>query len=258
MLKLSGYGLHSGEDCTVYIHQDEGSVRFKRGSTFIPAQLEAVVATPRCTVLGQGKERVAMVEHLLAALYATNWWTGLLIEVTGPELPILDGSAAPWLEHLNALGEPPPRPEGLFITQDFEYKNAESCIRLEAGEEQLTVSIDFEHPAIGQQRWSGKPETYKSLLSARTFGFLKELESLQEAGLASKASLENAIVFDTSGAMQSLRCPDEPVRHKALDALGDFFLLGRPLQGSLYVHRGSHQTHINFLQALTAQQGATP
>jgi UDP-3-O-[3-hydroxymyristoyl] N-acetylglucosamine deacetylase len=116
----------------------------------------------------------------------------------------------------------------------------------------LSVAVDYDHPAIGSQAWEGTPETYLELLSARTFGFLKEYEMLRKQGLASHVSLENAIVFDENGTLSPLRFPNEPVRHKALDVLGDFFLLGKPLLGSLSVARGSHAAHVTFMRQLLA------
>jgi UDP-3-O-[3-hydroxymyristoyl] N-acetylglucosamine deacetylase len=249
---LSGHGLHSGSFCRVFFHPAEGPVRFLRQGQYIPATLESVVATPRCTVLGNGGARLALVEHLLAALLVSGWWQGLVIEASSEELPILDGSAAPWLEPIGSLGPPPPRPRALELKTSAHWQEGDSSISLKPGKSWLEVAVDYDHPAIGRQSWSGPPENYPDLLNARTFGFLSELEALRAAGLAAHASLENAIVFDNTRPMQPLRHPQEPVRHKALDALGDFFLLGRPVQGRLEIKRGSHQAHVAFMRQLTA------
>ena len=111
---LSGYGLHTGVFSHVRLHQTEGAVRFRVGKTEIFASLESVVATPRCTVLGKDGVTIALVEHLLAALSITGWWQNVLIEVEGGELPILDGSAAPWLEEIQNLGTPPETPQAFY------------------------------------------------------------------------------------------------------------------------------------------------
>lgn len=252
---LSGYGLHSGSFSKVRLHRAEGGVRFKLGQAEIPARLEYVIATPRCTVLGQDGTTLAMVEHLLAALYVQGWWHDLLIEVEGHEIPILDGSAAPWLAEIEALGTPPAIPPALHPQHSLDYQQTGSQISLHSNENKLSVSIDFPHPAIGKQSWVGTPEQFPDLLSARTFGFMQEYELLRNQGLASHVSLENAIVFDDNGPLTQLRFLDEPVRHKALDVLGDFFLLGQPLHGTLNVFRGSHRHHIQFMKQLMSKAG---
>ncbi len=234
------------------LHPDEGDVRFRVGTTIIPARLESVIATPRCTILGKDGVNIALVEHLLAALSIAGWWKNVLIEVEGNELPILDGSSIPWLEDIQNLGLPPAIPEGFHAQLPFSYQHNDSSITLEPGPTSLLVDIDFPHPAIGKQSFQGNPTNYRSLLSARTFGFKHEYEILRSQGLASHVSLENAIVFDDAGSLIPLRFADEPVRHKALDVLGDFFLLGSPLHGKLTVSRGSHHHHITFMKQLLA------
>jgi UDP-3-O-[3-hydroxymyristoyl] N-acetylglucosamine deacetylase len=223
----------------------------------IPARLDAVTDTTRCTVLGVDDARVALVEHLLAALAVRGWWRGLVIEVSADELPILDGSAEPWYEVLEALGEPPAAPAPL-TPEPLSLQVGRSVLSLEPGSNHLCAEINFSHPAIGVQRWCGGAPTYRKLLPARTFGFLEEAEALSSRGLARAADLENVIVFDSHGPLAPLRFRDEPVRHKALDVLGDMFLLAQPLGGRLTVKRGSHLAHIEFARAVqrcNQQQG---
>ena len=248
---ISGTGLHSGAPCRVRLHVAEGGVRFRRGAREVPARLAFVTDTARCTTLGADGARVALVEHFLAALHVRGWWRGLIIEASADELPILDGSAAPWLPLIDALGPPPPPPQGWEVKKPTAFSLGETHFALTPGRPELNVSIHFSHPAIGRQRWCGTPEAYDTLLSARTFGFLSELEALRARGLATAAGPENAIVFGDEAPLQPLRYSDEPVRHKALDWLGDSFLLGRPLLGQLEVVRGSHGAHVTFLRAAT-------
>ena len=125
---------------------------------------------------------------------------------------------------------------------------------IEPGEHSLCTKIEFPHPAIGHQARCGSPDSFSSLFAARTFGFLSEAEELKKAGLALGASLENAIVFDDVGPLRPLRFPDELARHKALDALGDMFLLGFPLEGKVTVIRGSHKLHVDFLKELFSEE----
>jgi UDP-3-O-[3-hydroxymyristoyl] N-acetylglucosamine deacetylase len=247
---ISGYGLHTGVPSWVHLHRDEGAVRFRRGRQEIPARLESVLDTRRSTTLGSGGYRVTTVEHLLAALYVRGWWEGLVIEVSADELPILDGSAAPWLGLIDSLGTPPEPPRGLVVGETFSWQHGDTRCTVRPGVQRLCSEISFAHPAIGQMRWCGGAEDYSGLLSARTFGFLSDLEALRARGLATAASLENAIVYGDEGPLTPLRFTDEPVRHKALDALGDFYLLGRPLWGELEVVRGSHEAHIHFARTL--------
>jgi UDP-3-O-[3-hydroxymyristoyl] N-acetylglucosamine deacetylase len=265
---VSGYGLHTGVFSEVRLHQTEGGVRFLRNGVQIPAGLESVIATPRCTILGKDSEKIALVEHLLAALHVSGWWEGVLIEVSGEEIPILDGSAQPWVEEVRSLGRPPVQRSAFRVNQKFgkgEEEEGEKrrffpsssllppFLSVEPEETtKLSVSVSYDHPAIGSQTWEGTPETYPELLSARTFGFLKDYETLRKQGLASHVSLENAIVFDENGTLSPLRFHNEPVRHKALDVLGDFFLLGKPLLGKLSVARGSHAAHVTFMRQLFA------
>lgn len=250
---ISGYGLHTGSPSWVHLHPEAGGVRFRRGGVDIPAHVDFVTDTVRSTTLGAQGYGVATVEHLLAALYVAGWWQGLVIEVSADELPILDGSAAPWLELLGTLGPPPTPLAPLQLELPFEFAHGESRFRAHPGPAHLCAEIHFAHPAIQAQRWCGAPERYLELLSARTFGFLSDLEKLRAQGLATAASLENAIVYGSEGPLSPLRFPDEPVRHKALDALGDLYLLGRPLAGALEVVRGSHQAHVAFVRALLGE-----
>jgi UDP-3-O-[3-hydroxymyristoyl] N-acetylglucosamine deacetylase len=244
-----GVGIHSGKRCRVRLHRAEGPLRFRRGAAEIPARVESVVSTERCVVLSEKAARVATVEHLLAALSAAGHWTGVVVEADAEELPILDGSALPWDEEIERLGAPEAAPEPLSTADPVRFRSGESVAELLPGPPRLDVSVDFPHPAIGRQSWSGGPESWHEVLGARTFGFLAELDSLRTAGLASGAGTENAIVFDDSGPLGPLRYVDEPVRHKALDLLGDLALLGRPLHATVRVERGSHRLHLNLMHS---------
>jgi UDP-3-O-[3-hydroxymyristoyl] N-acetylglucosamine deacetylase len=252
---IRGIAIHSGRISAVHLHRDEGPVRFRCGRQEVLADIDRVVATERCTVLAEGGARVALVEHLLAALHAAGFWRDLVIEVDGEELPILDGSAQAWSEAVAALGEPPPPPPPLEPIGPIDVTAKGGRMRLQPGERTLCAAIDFAHPAIGAQRWCGGPESWAETLEARTFGFLAEAEALQRAGFAIGATLENAIVFGDDGPLRPLRFTDEPVRHKALDALGDLFLMGAPIDGSIAIERGSHTLHIAFAREMRRRLG---
>jgi UDP-3-O-[3-hydroxymyristoyl] N-acetylglucosamine deacetylase len=259
---LEGTGIHGGRRSRVWLHREPGPLRFRVGGTLVAADVAHVVDTERCTVLGAGGARVAVVEHLLAACHALGFWSGLLIEVEGDELPILDGSAAPWREALAVLGPPPPTPASWPVSRAIRWRSggnaADSVIDILPGEAVLEVSIDFEHPAIGRQRWLGRRADYPALLPARTFGFARELAALQARGLAEGARPGSGILFTDEGPSGPLRTADEPVRHKALDAIGDLALLGRPLGGRVRIHRGSHRAHIDAMRHFLATHPPRP
>ncbi len=259
---LEGLGIHGGRRSRVWLHREPGALRFRTGGATIAADVAHVVDTERCTVLGADGARVAVVEHVLAACHALGFWSDLVIEVDGDELPILDGSAAPWSEALAALGPPPPPPAPWPVSRAVRWRSAASPgaseIDILPGEALLEVSIDFEHPAIGQQRWRGRRADYPALLPARTFGFARELAALQARGLAEGARPGSGILFTDEGTSGPLRTPDEPVRHKAVDAVGDLALLGRPLGGRVRIHRGSHRAHVEAMRHFLAHHPPLP
>jgi UDP-3-O-[3-hydroxymyristoyl] N-acetylglucosamine deacetylase len=247
---VSGVGIHSGAAANVRLHRSEGSLRLRSAGVIVPARVAHVVATPRCTVLGADGVTVATVEHLLAALVAAGFWSGVLIEVDGPELPILDGSAAPWGEAIAALGAPPETPPPLVLHAPLRHHDGAALIEARPGDPALEVRIDFAHPAIGVQTWRGPPARYGELLAARTFALETDLHQAQARGFARGAAPGRGIVFGAQGPDTPLRAPDEPVRHKALDAVGDLSLLGRPLAAHVRIARGSHTAHVSFMRRL--------
>jgi UDP-3-O-[3-hydroxymyristoyl] N-acetylglucosamine deacetylase len=249
---LSGPTIHSGEMVTATLARTDGPISFVLDRTYIPATVANVVSTDRTTTLGAEGRTVSLVEHLLAALRMAGFYTGVTVTVSGSELPILDGSAQPWLEALTGLGDPPEPPEALRVSEVVEVRLGDSFARVEPGPALLHCSVSFPHPAIGRQEWSGGPGSYTDLAAARTFGFMAEAEVLRSRGLALGAVLEHAIVFADDGPMSPLRFADEPVRHKALDAVGDLALLGRPIAASITIERGSHRLHHALMLALTS------
>lgn len=253
---VRGVGIHGGRTATVRLFRSDGPVRFVRSGRSLRPTVDTVVSTKGATTLGSDGIRIAVVEHLLGALHVRGIWSELTIEVDGDELPILDGSAAPWADALSMLGRFPPAPSCLAAEADVHDARG-GAARLQAGERSLDATIEFDHPAIGRQHWSGGPDRWDELLSARTFGFAADAAALRAAGLARGASNENAIVFDDHAASAPLRFDDEPVRHKALDALGDLYLLGRPFAGRLRVERAGHDLHRRLVRALMATSGAT-
>jgi UDP-3-O-[3-hydroxymyristoyl] N-acetylglucosamine deacetylase len=251
MIEVSGIGLHSGQRATVRFHQAEGPVRFRVDGQEIPARASAVAETLRCTTLGVGSTRIATVEHLLGALWLKGLWRGLLVEVEGPEIPILDGSAREWLKALEPLPAAPLPP--LPLPRPVRVQEGQGQLLAEpASDFRLSVTITFKHPLIGYRRFESPPSRLMEVAQARTFGFMHDLEALRAQGLAHGASLENTLVYTQTSSLNTPRLPDEPVRHKALDFLGDVYLAGAPFLGHFTVHRGSHRLHVELARALEA------
>lgn len=249
-VSVTGIGIHSGQRTTVTLHRTTEPLAFLVGQTIIPASYEFVSETRRATTLAMGGAEVHMVEHLLAALAIRGYYHGVLIEVDGPEIPILDGSAREWDELLAMFDAPSPPPAPIVLTAEHTVEDGASRIQAGPGTGEWCVQIDFPHPNIGQQRWCGNQESFPELLDARTFGFYNELTMLREHGLAHGASTDNVLVFTDDGTLNAPRGANEPVRHKALDFVGDLALLGRPVHGLGTVVRGSHALHHQFVRVL--------
>lgn len=262
---LEGIGLHSGRPATVRVcpAPPGAGLAFVRvdlpEEPVIPARVEWVVDTLLATTLGVGGVRVGTVEHLLAALAALQV-DNARIEVSGPELPVLDGSSEPYVEALLEAGlkaQGVPRAV-LVMLRPVEVRDGDKLARLEPGRGvEVACSIDFPHPAIGGQALSAQVDAAffaRQLAPARTFGFADEVEKLRRLGLAQGGSLANAVVLGDGGVLnpEGLRYPDEFVRHKVLDALGDLSLLGLPFEGRLVLNKPGHALNQRLVSAVLA------
>lgn len=253
-ISCTGVGLHSGEKVFMTLHPagpDTGIV-FRRTDVAgegveIAAAYDKVVDCRMCTTLGVDGKTLGTVEHLMAALAGAGI-DNALIEVGGAEVPVMDGSAAPFLFLIDCAGvveQDAPR-KALRILKTVRVQHGESSARLvPARGFTLDFHIDFPSPAIGVQNMtvSLTPGAFKDEISrARTFGFLHEAEALWAAGLAKGASLDNAVVVSGDRIMNEdgLRFDDECVRHKILDAVGDLYLAGAPIVGRYEGERASH------------------
>jgi UDP-3-O-[3-hydroxymyristoyl] N-acetylglucosamine deacetylase len=252
---LTGIGLHSGKEARITLRPAPANkgIFFSRqdlpSALPVEAHFKNVINTQMATTLGKGQVTVATVEHLMAALHGFGI-DNLYIEVSGPEVPILDGSSAPFCRAILDVGvenQPVPRTY-LAIKKRVEVKLAEKWAVAEPSMRfEVHGSIDWDHPSIGFQEFhyiEGKTD-FSEIASARTFGFLKDVEALKKQGLALGGSLDNAVVLDQSLVMNpdGLRYADEFVRHKVLDALGDFKLAGISIHGHFKLHRAGHDLH---------------
>jgi UDP-3-O-[3-hydroxymyristoyl] N-acetylglucosamine deacetylase len=258
-VRFEGVGLHTGELCRIAIHPASEAhtpcaITLRKGTSVFPARWDYVVDTTRATVLGDSATRISTVEHLMAAL----WITGIThcdIEVLqGNEIPILDGSALPFVEALQAvkivmeklppsLRFPPLREgnqpnavppagrgnlkEGVMI----EARHADRYLGLSFGGGVLFGYIDFPAPLGVQAGAFPLADAAAQIAPARTFGFLREVEALRQQGLALGGALDNALLIDETGYHNPARFEDEPLRHKLLDVLGDLYLCGARLTG---------------------------
>lgn len=263
----TGTGLHSGRKVKVGLLPapiDTGIV-FRRTDlgVDIPARFDFVCDTRLCTVLGlphRPEATVGTVEHLMAAL-AANGIGNIVIEVDGPELPVLDGSAEPWLFLLDCAGTAvldAPAAE-IEVLRPVRVEEGEAFAELRPGTAgclELNLAIEFAAPAIGRQALglALRGDAFREVARARTFTQAHEIAGLQAAGLAKGGTLDNAVVVDGASVLNpsGLRMKDEFVRHKLLDAVGDLALAGA-LRGRFIGHRSGHALNNRVLRALFAE-----
>jgi UDP-3-O-[3-hydroxymyristoyl] N-acetylglucosamine deacetylase len=255
----TGIGLHTGRPVQLLLRpaRAESGIRFFRKdvNVEIPASLESLAHFDHATTLQRQGVSLSTVEHVLSALHALGV-DDALIEVDGPEIPILDGSAAPFviLLHEAGLRPLPVMRKYLKILEPVEIVRGTKFVRLLPGDGfSVKYTIGFDHPLLRHQSRSLKvtPESFiEEIAPARTFGFMRDVEALRRAGLALGGSLENAVVIGESGFLNKLRFDDEFVRHKMLDAIGDLALLGFPIAGHLEAMRAGHALHAALVHKL--------
>ncbi len=267
-VRLSGVGVHSGEDATLTIQPaPEGTgIRFRRTDldppADIPADLDHVADTELGTTLAADgtDHRILTVEHVLAALAASGV-TNTVVELDGPEPPILDGSFRPYLEAILGVGVEAQGGELPVI-------RVEAPLQVEGGKgssyvvaphpaPRISATIEFSHPAIGRQFGTfslGGEDFRTEIAPARTFGFLAEADELRQRGLALGSSLENTVVLNDDGVMNDhLRFADEFLRHKVGDVVGDLSLTAARIEGHIVAERPSHRGNVALARVLVDQ-----
>ncbi len=250
-VSCTGVGLHSGRPATLTlapapVDAGIGFVRMDLGVE-IPAKSSHVVDTTLNTSLGCGGVRVSTVEHVLAALTGMGL-DNCRVEVDGPEVPILDGSAAPFVALIREAGIAVQRAGKRFLVLEkpVEVREGDRHARLEPAESlSVDFTVDFDHPLVSDQafRFQFSDRAFdRELARARTFCFLRDIERMKGMGLARGGSLDNAIVIDAFSILnpEGLRFPDEFARHKVLDALGDLTLMGMPVIGAMHARKSGH------------------
>lgn len=262
-VSIDGVGLHSGHPARAHFHPapiGHGLVFLRREhDQLVPAELPSASTFDYATTLRCGDVSIGTVEHVLAAAAGLGL-DNCLIEIEGPEVPILDGSALPFVRLFHAAGfeRQDAMVKPLELDCPVEVLRDDKRVSYEPGGSGLTITyeIDFPHPFVGKQEltFTVRPEEFASRIApARTFGFAREVAELRARGLARGGSLHNAVVLDDTGILSGpLRFRDEFVRHKVLDLIGDLALLGRPLNGHIHARKAGHAVHIEFARAIQA------
>lgn len=271
VIQASGVGLHSGEKVLLTLHPApiNTGIIFRRTDldpvVEIKASYESVYDTMLCTSLQHEGTKVATVEHLLSALAGLGI-DNAYIDINAPEIPIMDGSAAPFVFLIQSAGirEQSAKKRYIRILKPVRVEDNDKYIQfLPYDGYKISFKIDFDHPVF-----NSKPQTaifdfsatsyIKQISRARTFGFLSDYEKLRQAGLVNGGSLDNAIVVDDYRVMNEdgLRFEDEFVKHKVLDAIGDLYLLGSSLIGAVEGYKSGHELNNKLVKALMQQEDA--
>jgi UDP-3-O-[3-hydroxymyristoyl] N-acetylglucosamine deacetylase len=267
-VSLSGVGVHSGEHVCVHVSPadaDTGIVFHMAGGNEVRALASEIGATDYCTVIGSpAGEHVATVEHLMAALFGLGI-DNAAVEVDGSEAPILDGSAAAFVDAFEQAGIEQ-------LDEKRRYIRVVKPVRIDTGASwaefrpyrgtRFEIEIDFDTPCIGRQSFKSDVDASvfrREIARARTFGFMRDVERLWAAGYALGSSLENSVVISDDGSVinvEGLRYTDEFVRHKTLDAMGDLALAGARFIGCFRSYRGGHKLNAAALRHLLADSSA--
>ena len=271
LIKASGVGLHTGQKVRMTLRPapPDSGIIFRRidlaSPVDIPARAELVGEARLASTLIKDGTKVHTVEHLMSALSGLGI-DNAFVDLDAPELPILDGSASPFVLLLQQAGlEEQAAPKRfLRVKKTVEIRDGDKWARLEPYEGfRLSFSIDFRHPVIERSTQSvtvdfAETSYLKEIARARTFGFMQEVEELKDSGLALGGGLDNEVLLDDQGVLNSggLRFADEFIRHKLLDAIGDLYLLGRPLLGAFTAHKSGHALNNRLARAALADAAA--
>ena len=271
LIHFHGVGLHGGQPVAMIVRPAPANhgIHFVRTDitdkdNYIAALWSNVSDTKLCTVIqNDSGVSVGTIEHLMAALQGCHI-DNALIEINGPEVPIMDGSSLAFVKEIERVGlkeQDSPR-HMIKILKEIEVTDGDKSVRLSPADEPIfSGEIDFDHPMIGRQNYSTEiinGNFPHELAECRTFGFVKEVEYLRSIGLARGGSLDNAIVLGDDDVLnpQGLRRSDEFIRHKLLDAVGDLALAGAPIQGHYHGVKSGHDMNNRILHALFADKSA--
>jgi UDP-3-O-[3-hydroxymyristoyl] N-acetylglucosamine deacetylase len=271
VIRATGVGLHTGEKVYLTLRpaRPDTGIIFRRididPPVEVPARPENVGDTRLSTTLESNGVRISTVEHLMSA-FAGLGIDNAYVDLTAPEVPIMDGSAGPFVFLIQSAGieEQAAAKRFIRIKKAVNIEDADKWARFEPLEGfKVSFTIDFDHPIFKNSVQVASVDFsttsfVKEVSRARTFGFMRDLEALREAGLARGGSLDNAIVMDSFHILNEdgLRYEDEFVKHKVLDAIGDLYLLGHPLIGAFSAHKSGHALNNRLLRAMVADREA--
>lgn len=266
-IRCSGIGLHSGRKIELVLNPaavDTGIV-FVRSDLGIEIKghVSSVVDTTLCTTIGHGEASISTVEHIMSALSGLGI-DNARIEVDGAEVPVMDGSASPFIFLIQCAGivEQDAVKKVLRIKKRVSIEDGnKSCALYPASGFRVSYLLDYVHPLLSNCKVSfdfSRQAYAREVSRARTFGFIHEVEALQKAGLALGGSMDNAVVLDKYGVLNEggLRYADECARHKVLDTVGDLFLAGYPIVGAFEGERSGHAMNCQLVEALLADESA--
>ena len=271
LVQATGVGLHTGQKVRITLRpaQPDTGVVFRRmdlpSAPAITARGDLVGETRLCSCLVSGDTKIYTIEHLMSALAGLGV-DNVYVDLDGPEVPIMDGSAAPFVLLVQQAGiEEQSAPKRfLRVKKRIEARDGDKWAVLEPYEGfKLSFSIVYDHPVIEKSNTSltvdfASTSYLKEVARARTYGFMQDVEDLRDVGLALGGGLENAVVLDEHRVLnaEGLRYTDEFIRHKILDAIGDLYLLGRPLLAAFSAHKSGHALNNQLLRALAADPAA--
>ena len=271
-IRSTGVGLHTGArvELTLRPAPVDAGIVFHRTDlatpVALPAEAHRVGDTRLSSTLKVGGTAISTVEHIMSALAGLGI-DNLHVDVAGPEIPIMDGSAGPFVFLLNSAGivEQDAPKRYLRVVQAVEVRDGDKWARFDPFNGfKLDFTIDFPHPVFGAENRNvvidfAEHSYLKEVARARTFGFMQDVEAMRAAGLGLGGSLQNAIVLDEVRVLNSegLRYDNEFVRHKVLDAIGDLYLLGHPLIGQYVAHKSGHALNNALARALLARPDAS-
>jgi UDP-3-O-[3-hydroxymyristoyl] N-acetylglucosamine deacetylase len=271
LIRATGVGLHTGEKVHLTLRPaaPNTGIVFRRIDLPVPVEIKAspyaVRDTRLSSCLEQDGVRVSTVEHLMSALAGLGI-DNLYVDLTGPEVPIMDGSAGPFVFLLQSAGLEEQKAPKTFIRvmKTVEVREGDKWVRFEPHNGfRLDLSIDFDHPVLERSRQHvcvdfSTTSYVREVSRARTFGFMQDVEAMREQGLALGGSLDNAVVMDDYRVLNSdgLRYEDEFVKHKVLDAIGDLYLLGHPLIGAFSGYKSGHALNNMLLRRLVGEPHA--
>lgn len=252
--EITSQGLMTGLESKVKcMPSDEKGIRFHVGNEIVEAKVENVVATDHCVVVGNQNAKVMLIEHFMAACAFSNI-DSLDVYLSHYELPILDGGSAQWIK---LFGVNEPSDKYYTVNEPVYYENGKtSLVVLPSNEFLITYAVNFNHPQLSQKwvSFNNKDEKQRNeIVEARTFGYLKELETLQQMGFARGVTVENTLGLTDDGYTSPLKSDNEPIKHKILDIIGDFYLSQKsPLnfKANILVKEAGHAVHVNVCKVL--------